>query len=266
MSISMLAGILVARLLLAVVFAIAGGAKLVDPTGSRDSLRQFGVDGWLVGVFARCLPIAELGVAVGLLANASARWAGAGALVLLGVFAAGIGLNLVRGKHPDCHCFGHVFGTPRMVHAGTQWRAGRRGRRDRLAGPGLDAGLWMAGLTPLVWVSAVVVVVLIGLIVVEGWFLLNLTSQQGRLLLRLEALEDSIRTQAAASGAANGSHAGLAIGSRAPDFELPRLTGGSVTLRALLEASRPLLLVFSTSFSSAVVTSRSIAKRPVNTG
>jgi hypothetical protein len=35
----MLEGVRVARLLLAVVFAIAGGAKLVDPTGSRDALR-----------------------------------------------------------------------------------------------------------------------------------------------------------------------------------------------------------------------------------
>ena len=105
-------GLLVARLLLAVVFAIAGGAKLVHPTGTRDALRQFGVDDRLAGVFARCLPIAELGIAVGLLPNAAARWAGAGALVLLGVFGVGIGLNLVRGKHPDCHCFGQLYSAP----------------------------------------------------------------------------------------------------------------------------------------------------------
>jgi AhpC/TSA family len=166
--------------------------------------------------------------------------------VLLGVFAAGIGLNPVRGKHPECHCFGQLYSAP------VEWSMlVRNGVLVGAAGvivwqgPGLDAGPWLAGLTPLVWVSSVVVVVLIGLIVVEGWFLLNLTSQQGRLLLRLEAVEDSIGTQASASGAPSGSHAGLAIGSRAPDFELPRLTGGSVTLRALLESSRPLLLVFS---------------------
>ena len=141
------------------------------------------------------------------------------------------------------------------------------------------------------WVSAVVVIVLVGLIAVEGWFVLNLTSQHGRLLLRLDALEDSIHARASAGGTAHGTHAGLAIGSRAPDFELPGLTGGSVTLRALLESSRPLLLVFSdpgcgpcnallpevarwqreqsatsTSCSSAVATSRRIATRRVNTG
>jgi Methylamine utilisation protein MauE len=183
----MLEGALVARLLLAAVFAVAGGAKLVDPTGSRHALRQFGVDGWLVGVFARCLPIAELGVAVGLLANVSARWAGAGALVLLGVFGAAIGLNLVRGKHPACHCFGQLHSAP--VDGSTLVRNGvLAGVAGVIVwqGPGLDAGLWLAGLTPLVWLSAVVVAVLIGLIVVEGWFLLNLTSQQGRLLLRLD--------------------------------------------------------------------------------
>ena len=41
--IAVLEGVLVLRLLLAVVFAIAGGAKLVDPTGTRTALRQFGV-------------------------------------------------------------------------------------------------------------------------------------------------------------------------------------------------------------------------------
>src|SRR5579859_1678838 len=242
----MLEGVLVARLLLAVVFAVAGATKLMDPSGARHALRQFGVDGWLVGVLAWGLPIAELGVAVGLLANVSARWAGAGALVLLGVFAAAIGLNLVRGKHPDCHCFGLLHSAP--VEWSTLVRNGvLAGAAGVIVwqGPGLDAGLWLAGLTPLVWVSAAVVVVAIGLILVEGWLLLNLTSQQGRLLLRLEALEASIGTPASASRAANGSHAGLAIGSQAPDFALPRLTGGSVTLRALLESSRPLLLVFS---------------------
>jgi hypothetical protein len=70
-------------------------------------------------------------------------------------------------------------------------------------GPGLDAGLWLAGLTPLVWVSAAVLVVVIGLIAVEGWFRLNLTSQQGRLL---EALEGSIGAHESASRAANASH------------------------------------------------------------
>src|SRR5260370_6539498 len=108
MSISMFEGVLVARLLLAAVFGIAGGAKLVDPPGSRDALRQFGVHDRLVLPLACAYPSLRWVFAVGLLANASARGAAVGALVLLAVFAAGIGLNLARGRHPDCHCLGQL--------------------------------------------------------------------------------------------------------------------------------------------------------------
>ena len=48
-----------------------------------------------------------------------------------------------------------------------------------------------------------------------------------------------------ADGAATPTRSGLAIGTRAPDFELPWISGGSATLRGLLESNRPLLLVFS---------------------
>ncbi len=168
----MLESVLTARLLLAAVFGIAGGAKLVDLTGSRDALQQFGVRDRLVRPL--CLPFAELGVAIGLLANASARWAGAGALVLLGVFATGIGLNLVRGKRPDCHCFGQLHSIP--IGRSTLPRNGVLAGAAGLIvwqGPGLDAGLWLAGLPALARLTGVVATVLIGLIVVEGWFLLS---------------------------------------------------------------------------------------------
>jgi hypothetical protein len=52
------------------------------------------------------VPLAELAVAVALLPAATARWAAVGALVLLTVFTMGVVNALLRGREPDCHCFG----------------------------------------------------------------------------------------------------------------------------------------------------------------
>src|SRR5919199_348775 len=100
--------LLVPRVLLAVVFVVAGLAKLADRAGARQALRDFGVPTALATPLGSLLPLAELAVAVALLPAASA-WCGAlGALVLLLFFVAGIGVNLARGRTPGCHCFGQL--------------------------------------------------------------------------------------------------------------------------------------------------------------
>src|SRR2546425_4125571 len=58
--------LLTARILLAVVFLIAGFAKLADLKGSWQSLRDFGVPTFLASPFGVLLPLAELVVAVAL--------------------------------------------------------------------------------------------------------------------------------------------------------------------------------------------------------
>src|ERR1700730_4781152 len=104
--------LLLARLLLAVVFVVAGLAKLADRAGSRKALLDFGVPAKFVAPFAVLLPLAELAVAVALLPTASAWWGAIGALALLLLFVAVIGYNLARGRTPDCHCFGQLHSTP----------------------------------------------------------------------------------------------------------------------------------------------------------
>ena len=107
---------LAARLLLALVFAVAGVAKLRDRAGTRDALEGFGVPGNLVRTLAVVVPLAELAVA-GLLVPAQTAAAGAlGALLLLGVFTGAIGWNLAHGRAPECHCFGQLHSAP------TSWR------------------------------------------------------------------------------------------------------------------------------------------------
>ena len=104
--------LLVARLLLAAVFAVAALAKLADLPGSRQAMRDFGVPARLAAPLGTLLPLAELAVAVALIPRASAWWGAVGALALLLLFVAGIGVSLARGRHPDCHCFGQIHSAP----------------------------------------------------------------------------------------------------------------------------------------------------------
>src|SRR5260221_1427474 len=104
--------LLFARFLLAVVFVVAGLAKLADRAGSRQALYDFGLPAALAGPSGLLLPLAELAVAVALLLSASAWWGALGALALLLLFVAGIGYNLAHRRGPDCHCFGPLFSPP----------------------------------------------------------------------------------------------------------------------------------------------------------
>jgi len=104
--------LLIARLLLAGVFVVAGLAKLGDLAGSRQAMRDFGVPALLAAPFGLLLPLAELAVAIALIPTVSAWWGALGALVLLLLFIVGIGYNLARGRQPECHCFGQLHSTP----------------------------------------------------------------------------------------------------------------------------------------------------------
>jgi hypothetical protein len=53
--------LLAARVVLALVFGVAGLAKLADRAGSRQALRDFGVPGWVAHPVGVLLPLVELG-------------------------------------------------------------------------------------------------------------------------------------------------------------------------------------------------------------
>ena len=241
--------LLCARLLLALVFLVAGLAKLADLAGSRQALRDFGVPARLATPFGLLLPLAELAVAVAFIPTVSAWWGALGALVLLLLFVGGISYNLARGRHPDCHCFGQLHSAParwptlvrNLVLAAVAGLVVGFGRAT--AGPGLLD--WLAALTVPqrleVLVGMLVLVVLIG----EGWLLVQTMTQQGRLLLRLEALEARLAEAGLAVPPAAAGTAGLPVGSPAPGFTLPTLSGETITLQALRGLGKPVLLIFS---------------------
>ncbi len=246
--------LLFARFLLAVVFVVAGLAKLADRAGSQQALYDFGLPAALAGPFGLLLPLAELAVAVALLLSASAWWGALGALALLLLFVAGISYNLAHGRRPDCHCFGQLYSAPAgwstlirnlvlaavaalVVGLGPQYAA-------------LNLLGWLGALALTQRIALLVGVVVVALLALEGWVLLKVVSQQGRLLLRIEAIEAQLAATSMAPPSAPRGHAappvtGLPVGTPAPAFALSTLTGETITLDALRALGKPIVLLFS---------------------
>src|ERR1700704_2719041 len=104
--------LLLCRLLLAGVFATAAAAKLADRDGTSRAVTDFGLPPSLARPLALLLPLAEFTVAILLITTSSGSWGGVGALALLLIFSIGITANLIRGRNPDCHCFGQLRSKP----------------------------------------------------------------------------------------------------------------------------------------------------------
>lgn len=243
------AAVVVARLLLAAVFAVAGVAKLADMPGSRAAVAGFGVPERAAGAIGTALPIAELAVAGLLLFGSTAVAGGVGALTLLALFAIGITVSMVHGEAPECHCFGQLHSGP--AGPGTLARnlglaavAGFVVIAGNSIGPGaseaaaeLDGGEWLV----VAAMIALLVAMAAGAVAVVA-----LLRQSGRLLLRVEALETALRAKNIPIPEVAGSSltAGLPVGEPAPDFALPGLHGETVTLRALRAGGKPVVLFF----------------------
>ena len=82
----------------------------------------------------------------------------------------------------------------------------------------------------------------LGLLAGQWWFLSNLLRPNGRLLMRIEAMEERIDTAGPATRAQPA--AGLPVGTQAPAFDLPDLRGERRTLDSLLIPGKPVLLIF----------------------
>ena len=237
---------LVVRLVLAAMFVIAAIGKLADHAGSRDALRDLGVPARLATPLATGLPLAELAVAVTLIPAATAWWGGLGALALLLCFLAAIAVNLRQGRTPPCHCFGRLHSAP----AGPSTLV-RTAVLTVLAGVLVAAGRAHVGPSAVGWTDFLsrgdALALVLGLTMVAGLIagaalFLQVIAQNGRLMLRIEALESRL-----GSPATDGipGRAGLAIGAPAPSFTLDDLDGRPVSLDQLRAAGKPVVLVFS---------------------
>jgi peroxiredoxin len=247
--------LLIARLVLAGVFIVSGVAKLLDLPGSQQAMRSFGVPEPVTKPAGTALPFVELLLAILLLPVATAPWAGLALLALLLVFVAGIAYNLSRGRSFDCHCFGQMttskIGTSTLVRNGVLAAIALFIAGFGLAGePGASLGETVGELSGLGWAVLVLGLVVLGALGGMAWLLVHLLGQNGRLLVRLDKIEEAlvergmIDLDAEADDEAE-EEEGLPLGAPAPAFALTGVHGETMTLDALRASGKPTLLVFS---------------------
>lgn len=248
-----------ARWALAAVFAVAGVAKLFDLPGSGEALREFGLPDPIAHLGRVALPLLELVVAAALLPASTARWGAVGALLLLSVFAFAIARTLAAGRRPECHCFGQLHSAPAGVGTLVRDLALAVAAAFVAVGGaphGEPAALaWLGRLSGDQIAVAVAGSVLTAAVAFLGCFCFQLLRENGRLLKRVEAIEQQLagattRRAGLAEGASlgNGSgqrdRAGPSVGSRAPAVALPGLDGRTRSLEEL-RSGLPALIVFS---------------------
>ena len=231
------------RLLLAVVFGIAGIAKLLDYDGSRKSLLNFGLPDFFAQPLGLLLPLAELVCAMALLLDRFAAWGASGIAVLLVAFIAGISVVMAQGRRPDCHCFGQLHSSPvspktlvrnlvLLALAGFVLSKNQENTSQEFVRQLSHLPSFQSAILAVAAVLALVAAL-------ELWLLVHMLRQNGRLMLRLEAVEAKLKIDPVAP-----PPQGLPVGTPAPDFLVKRLDGEAVTLGSLRESGRPVLLVF----------------------
>jgi len=95
------------RLLLGGLLLIAGVTKLTDRAAFYDAVSDYDVlPSSLTRPFANVMPLAEVALGSLLLLGLFTVPSAALAVPLFAAFSIAIGVNMVRGRHFDCHCFG----------------------------------------------------------------------------------------------------------------------------------------------------------------
>src|SRR5260370_5869893 len=188
--------LLIARLLLALIFAVAGTAKAADLAGTRKALIGFGVPEKVAAPLGSCLPFVEMLVALALLPRNTA-WLGAiAALGLLVVFAVAIDVNLSCGQAADCNCFGQLHSKPvswsvftrNLLLAAVAALVVSLGKD----GAGLSAFNWLADLKAGEVASLALSIGAVGLMAATIVYLRRVISQQSTILAKIDATKREI--------------------------------------------------------------------------
>ena len=106
---------IVLRVALAAVFAVAGVAKLRDPQGAQRTVGAVGVPAGARAAVAFVLSAVELGTAALLVLPGLGVIGASFAAALLVVFLVGLGTQYLRGVEVPCACFGQIAVTPAGV-------------------------------------------------------------------------------------------------------------------------------------------------------
>jgi peroxiredoxin/uncharacterized membrane protein YphA (DoxX/SURF4 family) len=240
---------LVVRLIIAATFFVAGIAKLSNRQGTREDIRDFGVPGWAASPLAILLPLAELAAAALLIPLSTVLWGSLGSVALLMIFIVGIVINLAQGRKPNCNCFGQVhsepIGWPTLIRNCILTAGAILVFWDARYGAPISVIDWTTGLSSVETAEIFLGTGLLVAIVVEGWLTFHLLRQNGRLLLRMDALETRLGSNRVAPPPIDAPSPGLPVGTPAPAFELPALSDNSIlTLDTLRAERKPIVLIF----------------------
>lgn len=237
--------ILVVRTGLALVLMAAGVAKMLDRGSTRRAVPELGLPEVFAGPIAVALPIVELAVGILLVPISSALYAAVAALLLFATFSIVVAVALVKGRRPQCNCFGNLSSGP--IGAATLVRSVLLACAAAFVvlgwvEPALGVVGWVRSLSSseraFLVLDAMLLLALGGL----GYAWRRLLLEQRRILRRLDDLETA--TAPSALSGSSQPHGGLPIGTAAPRFSLPRADGTPGSLDALLHPGKPVLLLF----------------------
>ncbi|HEX6124584.1 MAG TPA: redoxin domain-containing protein [Pyrinomonadaceae bacterium] len=236
--------LLLVRLVLFAVFAVAAIGKFLDLEGSEKAVKDFGMPADLAKPFAVALPFAEIVFAFCFLFT-SMSWVGAiGGLILLLSFTGGMIWQMAQGRAPDCHCFGQIHSEPvsrkslirNVIFSVLALFLVAQGRDNQ--GLGLTDGDSNT-------MELVLIILAVALISAALFYLKKVLDNQNHILRRLELLE-VISREGVPQERNDAGHPqdGLPIGSPFPDFELPNTSNGTVRLKDVLAKGRPAMFFF----------------------
>ena len=231
------------RLALGAIFSIAGISKLLDPSGTKKSLAEFGASENLALIGSRILPVVELACAVALTIRQTAFLGAILSFGMLSAFIASIGYNLAIGRKPDCNCFGQLHSKP-------------------VGGSVLVRNILLMFIAAAVivregqaygWSASQLTTGLFGLIVLAlfagmSWLLIQVLSQQATLMSTIKDLQESLEDVSLRVPVQRDDLAlpekGLPVGAPASDFALEDIDGNLVTLGDVRASGKSLVLLF----------------------
>jgi thiol-disulfide isomerase/thioredoxin len=236
--------LLIIRLVLFGVFALAAVGKFLDLKGSEKAVKDFGTPDEFAKTFAIALPFAEIVFAFCFL-FVTTSWIGAiGALILLLTFCGGMLWQMAKGNAPDCHCFGQMHSEPissktlvrNIIFAVLALFLIAQGRD----GQGYSFSDGTSNSMQLILI--LLVLMLAGVAV---FFLKKVLDGQAEILRRIDLLEVVSREGAPLERSDAGSpHDGLPIGAPFPNFNLTDMSNRAVSLSGILENGKPALFFF----------------------
>lgn len=236
--------LLLIRILLAGIFALAGVAKFLDLKGSRKAFMDFGIPQGLAMPGAIALSIAEIVIAAMFLSVQTSWLAAIGASFLLLLFIIQMSYQMARGNAPDCHCFGQIHSEPisstsvirNVIFLAPAIFLVLRGEFDQgysLLDPRVD-------LMQLVFGTAIVALLLAAIFALR-----KISQQQTEIMRRVELMELVARDGGHVEREDVVSpHDGLPIGAIVTDFELPGLDGKAISLADLMSSGKPILFFY----------------------